>query len=134
MAGRLQVPASRAALIRQYLHGGWEDRRKLIASMVAPTRMILERDPGSRDSPASRAVRATELLSILDRLDAVMGPSELREATDPINGSLFGTPEVDSVPLTFDNWRDVLRRAVREAVEEDPEVANLIPVAEVMNA
>jgi len=121
--------ASREQLIRQYLHAGRDGRAKLMASMVRPTGAVLA-EPG----PVARAVRATELLSMLDRLDAAMGPDELRAAPDLVNGSVFGTPEVENVPLTFDNWRALLRRAVEDAVREDPEVANLIPVAEVMDA
>ena len=123
----------REELIRSYLHGGRGRRRLLLAAMVRPTQSILSGYGG----PAERMLKASELLSVLDRLDSVMGPDELREPVDVLAGGAFGTASVagpeGEIPLTFDRW-EVLRRAVEEAVSQDPGVLDLLPVAEVMGS
>lgn len=117
-------PVKKENTIRSYLSGGREKRKTLLKSLVRPTEDLLK-----IYDPFERASLATEYLSVLDRFDAAMDPDEERAVFDDFGEVI----RIRGFELTFDGWRSLLRYIVKGAVAEDPDVADLVKVAEVMD-
>lgn len=126
----------REELISRFLHHSEDGRRKLMAAMLKPTRATLSGYVEKLHGYSAAAVQIIDMLKCLDRLDAAMGPHEVREVFDVMTMPPFaiathdGTP--GGTPLTFSNWKAMLRLELNRIRAEHPDVDDLIHVADVM--
>lgn len=115
-------------LIQKHLRDP-KGRNMLTSSLVRPTESLLcELAVAARFT--SQAGRIVDYLSVLDRLDSAMGQDEPRAAFD----GLGEVVKVGGVPLTFDNWRGMLRLRLEYIVKRSPDVMDLVLVAGVMQS
>ena len=119
-------------LVRTHLRDPGK-RRALIQSLARPTQDLLRQTTDSVD-PFHQAVIIVDYMSVLDRLDSTMGPDELREALDGLGGTMTIDGLITGVPLTFENWKGLLRQRLDDLVERCPDVTDLVLVASVMRS